>query len=102
MQSIKRRLYEANDDQTNCRHGTLDESSQTPLQLLSSSALATKRWQQALATKRGSSSRDPQSSKAIPARKVTFWSTRLGRNVLRCGQAGHNSRTCNVQTSEQQ
>ncbi|KAH6585295.1 hypothetical protein BASA61_006937 [Batrachochytrium salamandrivorans] len=57
MQSIKLRLYEANDDQITVVMARLDESSQTPLQLLSSSALATKRWQQSVGNKAWSSSR---------------------------------------------
>ncbi|KAH6567122.1 hypothetical protein BASA62_006301 [Batrachochytrium salamandrivorans] len=81
MQSIKLRLYEANDDQMTVVMARLDESSQTPLQLLSSSALATKRGNKALATKRGRPSRIHKAARTIPARKVTFWSTRLGRNV---------------------
>ncbi|KAH9244575.1 hypothetical protein BASA81_018016 [Batrachochytrium salamandrivorans] len=61
MQSIKLRLYEANDDQTAVVMARLDEASQTPLQLFSSSALA---------TKRGLSSRVHTKRKAIPARKI--------------------------------
>ncbi|KAH6563203.1 hypothetical protein BASA60_010793 [Batrachochytrium salamandrivorans] len=69
----------------------LDEASQTPLQPLSNPALATKRGRPAGSTKR----------KAIQREKSLFEHA-TGRKCSRCGQAAHNSRTCNVQTSEQQ
>ncbi|KAH9244813.1 hypothetical protein BASA81_017752 [Batrachochytrium salamandrivorans] len=69
----------------------LDEASQTPLQPLSNPELATKRGRPAGSTKR----------KAIQREKSLFEHA-TGRKCSKCGQAAHNSRTCNVQTSEQQ
>ncbi|KAH6577831.1 hypothetical protein BASA62_000668 [Batrachochytrium salamandrivorans] len=91
MQSIKRRLYEADDDQAAVVMARLNEASQTPLQPLSNPELATKRGRPAGSTKR----------KAIQREKSLFEHA-TGRKCSKCGQAGHNSRTCNVQTSEQQ
>ncbi|KAH6574818.1 hypothetical protein BASA60_005289 [Batrachochytrium salamandrivorans] len=91
MQSIKRRLYEADDDQAAVVMARLNEASQTPLQSLSNPELATKRGRPAGSTKR----------KAIQREKSLFEHA-TGRKCSKCGQAGHNSRTCNVQTSEQQ
>ncbi|KAH6577928.1 hypothetical protein BASA60_003831 [Batrachochytrium salamandrivorans] len=71
MQSIKLRLYEANDDQAAVVMARLDEASQTPLQSLSNPELA---------TKRGRPSRIHK-AQDNPARKVTLWSTQLGGNV---------------------
>ncbi|KAH6564628.1 hypothetical protein BASA62_007788 [Batrachochytrium salamandrivorans] len=71
--------------------GTVEQSSQTPLQPLSNPELATKRGRPAGSTKR----------KAIQREKSLFEHA-TGRKCSKCGQAGHNSRTCNVQTSEQQ
>ncbi|KAH6600454.1 hypothetical protein BASA61_002273 [Batrachochytrium salamandrivorans] len=91
MQSIKRRLYEADDDQAAVVMARLNEASQTPLQPLSNPELATKRGRPAGSTKR----------KAIQREKSLFEHA-TGRKCSKCGQSGHNSRTCNVQTSEQQ
>ncbi|KAH9264358.1 hypothetical protein BASA83_012184 [Batrachochytrium salamandrivorans] len=91
MQSIKRRLYEADDDQAAVVMARLDEASQRSLQPLSNPALATKRGRPAGSTKR----------KAIQREKSLFEHA-TGRKCSKCGQAGHNSRTCNVQTFEQQ
>ncbi|KAH9251462.1 hypothetical protein BASA81_010627 [Batrachochytrium salamandrivorans] len=70
MQSIKPRLYEADDDQAAVVMARLDEASQTPLQPLSNPALATKRGRPAGSTKRRQSSE-----------KSHYLSTRLGGNV---------------------
>ncbi|KAH9245061.1 hypothetical protein BASA81_017478 [Batrachochytrium salamandrivorans] len=91
MQSIKRRLYEADDDQAAVVMARLDEASQRSLQPLSNPELATKRGRPAGSTKR----------KAIQREKSLFEHA-TGRKCSKCGQAGHNSRTCNVQTFEQQ
>ncbi|KAH9266104.1 hypothetical protein BASA84_001276 [Batrachochytrium salamandrivorans] len=82
MQSIKRRLYEADDDQATVVMARLDEASQRSLQPLSNPELATKRGRPAGSTKR----------KAIQREKSLFEHA-TGRKCLRCGQAGHNSRT---------
>ncbi|KAH9275984.1 hypothetical protein BASA83_001254 [Batrachochytrium salamandrivorans] len=60
----------------------LDEASQRSLQPLSNPELATKRGRPAGSTKR----------KAIQREKSLFEHA-TGRKCLRCGQAGHNSRT---------
>ncbi|KAH6574166.1 hypothetical protein BASA50_004234 [Batrachochytrium salamandrivorans] len=91
MQSIKRRLYEADDDQAAVVMARLNEASQRSLQPLSNPTLATKRGRPAGSTKR----------KAIQREKSLFEHA-TGRKCSKCGQAGHNSHTCNVQTSEQQ
>ncbi|KAH6595417.1 hypothetical protein BASA50_005829 [Batrachochytrium salamandrivorans] len=91
MQSIKRRLYEADDDQAAVVMARLNEASQRSLQPLSNPELATKRGRPAGSTKR----------KAIQREKSLFEHA-TGRKCSKCGQAGHNSRTCNVQTFEQQ
>ncbi|KAH6564406.1 hypothetical protein BASA61_006877 [Batrachochytrium salamandrivorans] len=58
MQSIKRRLYEADDDQAAVVMARLDEASQRSLQPLSNPALATKRGRPAGSTKRKASQRE--------------------------------------------
>ncbi|KAH9277072.1 hypothetical protein BASA83_000594 [Batrachochytrium salamandrivorans] len=82
MQSIKRRLYEADDDQAAVVMARLNEASQTPLQSLSNPELATKRGRPAGSTKR----------KAIQRERSHYLSTRLGGNVRNVDKAGHNSR----------
>ncbi|KAH6560801.1 hypothetical protein BASA62_010235 [Batrachochytrium salamandrivorans] len=70
MQSIKLRLYEANDDQLTVVMARWDESSQTPLQLLSThvaQSVGTKR-----ATKRGSSSRVHKAARQSQREKSLF------------------------------
>ncbi|KAH6577175.1 hypothetical protein BASA50_007258 [Batrachochytrium salamandrivorans] len=52
MQSIKLRLYKADDDQVAVVMARLDEASQKPLQPLSNPELATKRGRPAGSTKR--------------------------------------------------
>ncbi|KAH6586972.1 hypothetical protein BASA50_000021 [Batrachochytrium salamandrivorans] len=63
VQLIKLRLYEVDDDQAAVVMARLDEASQTPLQPLSDSALA---------TERGSSSRIHTKRKAIQRSKSLF------------------------------
>ncbi|KAH6601146.1 hypothetical protein BASA50_001824 [Batrachochytrium salamandrivorans] len=71
MQSIKPRLYKADNDQAAVVMARLDEASQTLLQSLSNSALA---------TKRRLSQQDPQSARQS-SEKRHYLSTRLGEDV---------------------
>ncbi|KAH6591133.1 hypothetical protein BASA50_009136 [Batrachochytrium salamandrivorans] len=73
IQSIKRRLYEADDDQAVIVMVRLDEASQTPLQSLSNPALATRSM--------GRLAGSTQGGKAIRREKITLWSTQLGGDV---------------------
>ncbi|KAH6584208.1 hypothetical protein BASA61_007606 [Batrachochytrium salamandrivorans] len=92
MQSIKSRLYEADDDQTTVVMARLGEASQRSLQSLSNPALG---------TKRGHPSR-VHKAQGNPSEKSHSLEHATGRKCSKCSQSGHNSRTCNVQTSEQQ
>ncbi|KAH9263995.1 hypothetical protein BASA83_012577 [Batrachochytrium salamandrivorans] len=69
MQSIKLRLYEADDDQAAVVMARLDEANQRSLQSFSNPELA---------TKRELSSRVHTKRQGNPNKKSTIWSTRLG------------------------
>ncbi|KAH6571511.1 hypothetical protein BASA50_003507 [Batrachochytrium salamandrivorans] len=94
---IKRHIEENrrfNIDDIHCHSAVmarLNEANQRSLQPLSNPALATKRGRPAGSTKR----------KAIQREKSLFEHA-TGRKCSKCGQAGHNSCTLHVQTSEQQ
>ncbi|KAH6585907.1 hypothetical protein BASA50_000851 [Batrachochytrium salamandrivorans] len=62
----------------------LDEASQTPLQFLFNSALA---------TKRGSSQQNPHKKQDDPSEKSHFLEHATERKCSRYDQADHNSRT---------
>ncbi|KAH6575051.1 hypothetical protein BASA62_002159 [Batrachochytrium salamandrivorans] len=85
-------LLLSDDDQTTVVMARLGEASQRSLQSLSNPALG---------TKRGHPSR-VHKAQGNPSEKSHSLEHATGRKCSKCSQSGHNSRTCNVQTSEQQ
>ncbi|KAH6602162.1 hypothetical protein BASA61_001409 [Batrachochytrium salamandrivorans] len=85
MQSIKLRLYEANDDQAAVVMARLDEASQTPLQSLSNPELATKRGRPAGSTKRKTIQREKSLFGARNwAEMFVMWSDRPQFSHMQC------------------
>ncbi|KAI9910743.1 hypothetical protein PsorP6_010322 [Peronosclerospora sorghi] len=89
MRTLEQRLYEAEDDHVTVVMARLDEASQASLQSLSNSVVVTR--------KRGRPT-GPTNNKANQREKSLFEYT-TGRKCSRCGQPGHNARTCNVKES---
>ncbi|KAH6562666.1 hypothetical protein BASA60_011031 [Batrachochytrium salamandrivorans] len=82
MQSIKLRLYEADDDQAAVVMARLDEANQRSLQSFSNPELA---------TKRELSSRVHTKRQGNPNKKSHYLEHATGRKCSRCSQDGHNS-----------
>ncbi|KAH6589855.1 hypothetical protein BASA61_005461 [Batrachochytrium salamandrivorans] len=87
MQSIKLRLYEADDDQALVVMARLNEANQRSLQSFSNP----EHWRRSVR----SSQQDPHKVQGNPNEKSHYLEHATGRKCSRCSQDGHNSRTCN-------